>query len=216
MRLVILGAPGAGKGTQASTLSEKLNIPHISTGDIFRNNIKTGTELGKKAKEFIDKGLLVPDAVTIDIVKDRLEQQDCTNGFILDGFPRTIPQAQYLDEVLKGLKVELDVVLNIFVPDSEIIKRMSGRRVCPNCGASYHLIFNPTKESANCDVCKTPVVQREDDKEETVINRLHTYHKQTEPLISYYKEKGKLVTVEGKEDVKHTSSDVLKALGVNK
>lgn len=214
MRLIILGAPGAGKGTQAAMLSEKLKVPHISTGDIFRNNIKGGTELGKKAKRYIDKGQLVPDAVTIEIVKDRLEQQDCTNGFILDGFPRTIPQAEYLDEVLKGLKLELDVVLNILVPDSEIIKRMSGRRVCLNCGASYHLIYKPTKEKDNCDNCKTLVVQRDDDKEETVLQRLHIYHKQTEPLISYYKNKGKLLTVEGKEDVSHTCSDVVKALGI--
>jgi adenylate kinase len=214
MRLIILGAPGAGKGTQAAMLSEKLKIPHISTGDIFRSNIKSGTELGKKAKEYIDKGQLVPDAVTIEIVKDRLEQQDCMNGFILDGFPRTIPQAEYLDEVLKGLMLELDFVLNIFVPDSEIIKRMSGRRVCLNCGASYHLTYKPTKEKDICDKCKTLVVQRDDDKEETVLQRLHTYHKQTEPLISYYKNKGKLLIVEGKEDVNHTSSDVVKALGI--
>jgi adenylate kinase len=215
MRLIILGAPGAGKGTQAAMLSEKLKVPHISTGDIFRNNIKGGTELGKKAKEYIDKGQLVPDAVTIDIVKDRLEQQDCTNGFILDGFPRTIPQAEYLDEVLKDhLKLELDFALNILVLDSEIIKRMSGRRVCPNCGASYHLVYKPTKEKGSCDLCKTPVVQRDDDKEETVLQRLQIYHKQTEPLISYYKNKGKLKTVEGREDVNHTSSDVVKALGI--
>jgi adenylate kinase len=215
MRLIILGAPGAGKGTQAAMLSLKLKVPHISTGDIFRNNIKGGTELGKKAKEYIDKGQLVPDAVTIDIVKDRLEQQDCTNGFILDGFPRTIPQAEYLDEVLKDhLKLELDFALNILVLDSEIIKRMSGRRVCPNCGASYHLVYKPTKEKGSCDLCKTPVVQRDDDKEETVLQRLQIYHKQTEPLISYYKNKGKLKTVEGREDVNHTSSDVVKALGI--
>jgi adenylate kinase len=214
MRLIILGAPGAGKGTQASMLSEKLKIPHISTGDIFRNNIKGGTELGKKAKEYIDKGMLVPDSLTVDIVKDRLEQADCSNGFILDGFPRTIPQAEYLEEVLKNLKVELDVVLNIFVPDEGIIKRMSGRRVCLNCGATYHLIYNQTKQEGICDVCKTAVVQRDDDKEETVLSRLQTYHKQTEPLISYYKEKNKLLTVEGKEDLRHTSEDVIKALGV--
>jgi adenylate kinase len=212
MRLILLGAPGAGKGTQASMLSEKLNIPHISTGDIFRNNIKGGTSLGIKAKEFMDKGMLVPDSLTVDIVKDRLEQQDCKNGFILDGFPRTIPQAEYLDEVLKGLDSKIDVVLNIFVPDAEIIKRMSGRRVCLNCGATYHTIYKNTKAEGICDNCKTPVIQRDDDKEETVVNRLHVYHKQTEPLIAYYKEK--VITVTGKEDVNHTSSDVIKALGV--
>ena len=212
MRMILLGAPGAGKGTQATLLSQKLNIPHISTGDIFRNNIKGGTELGKKAKEFIDKRLLVPDSLTVDIVKDRLAQNDCTRGFILDGFPRTIPQAEYLEEVLKSLQAAVDVVLNIFVPDQEIIKRMSGRRVCLNCGATYHLVYKNTKVDGICDKCSTPVIQRDDDKEETVLNRLLVYHKQTEPLIAFYKEK--VVTVEGKEDVNHTSSDVLKALGV--
>ena len=214
MRLILLGAPGAGKGTQASMLSQKLNIPHISTGDIFRNNIKGGTELGKKAKEYIDKGLLVPDTLTIDIVKDRLQQQDCGKGFILDGFPRTIPQAEYLDDVLVTLGVALDGVLNIFVPDAEIIKRMSGRRFCPGCSATYHVIYKPTKEEDICDVCKTTVIQREDDKAETVISRLDTYHKQTEPLIEYYSKKGKVLTVTGKEDVTHTSEAVLMVLGV--
>lgn len=212
MRMILLGAPGAGKGTQASMLSKKLNIPHISTGDIFRNNIKDRTELGMKAKEYIDKGMLVPDSLTIDIVKDRLEQQDCVNGFILDGFPRTINQAEYLDAVLKSLNSKLDVVLNIWVPDDEIIKRMSGRRVCTNCGATYHTIYQMTKNDGICDVCQSPVIQRADDKEETVLKRLLTYHEQTEPLIVYYKEK--VVTVKGKEDVSHTTSDVLEALGV--
>ena len=154
MRLILLGAPGAGKGTQASMLSEKLNIPHISTGDIFRSNIKGGTELGIKAKEYIDKGLLVPDSLTVDIVKDRIKQQDCNNGFILDGFPRTIPQAEYLDEVLNSLNAKVDVVLNIFVPDSEIIKRMSGRRVCLNCGATYHIIYKTTKDEGYVIIVK--------------------------------------------------------------
>lgn len=212
MRIILLGAPGAGKGTQAAMLAEKYNIPHISTGDIFRSNIKGGTELGKKAKEFIDQGLLVPDSLTVEIVKDRLQKEDCSNGFVLDGFPRTIPQAEYLDNVLESLNVELDSVLNIFVEDSEIIKRMSGRRVCPGCGASYHLFFKPTKVDGVCDICKAAVVQREDDKEETVLNRLHTYHQQTEPLIAFYKERNKLITVTGKEDVTHTTEHVLEAL----
>jgi len=214
MRLILLGAPGAGKGTQAAMLSEKLNIPHISTGDIFRYNIKNGTALGIKAKEYIDKGLLVPDELTIDIVKDRLLQDDCKNGFILDGFPRTIPQAEYLEVALKSMGVKLDAVLNIFVADEEIIKRMSGRRVCPSCGASYHLIFNPTKAEGVCDSCHTNVIQREDDKEETVLSRLHTYHSQTEPLIEFYKRKGVLLTVLGKDAVVATSQEVLKVLGV--
>jgi len=214
MRLVLLGAPGAGKGTQAAMISEKLNIPHISTGDIFRSNIKEGTELGNKAKEYIDKGMLVPDEITIGIVKGRLLQQDCVKGFILDGFPRTIPQAEYLEKALKDMNIELDVVLNIFVADDAIIKRMSGRRVCPVCGASYHIVHNPPKHDGKCESCNTDVIQREDDKEETVIKRLKTYHQQTEPLIEFYNKKGKLKTVVGKESVEDTSDEVIKALNI--
>lgn len=214
MRLILLGAPGAGKGTQAAFLAEKFNVPHISTGDIFRSNIKSKTELGLKAKEYIDKGMLVPDELTISIVKDRLTKDDCKKGFLLDGFPRTIPQAEYLDKALKEMGVELDYVLNIHVDDETIIKRMSGRRVCQACGATYHIIFNPTKEKDICDSCKSNVIQREDDKEETVIERLKTYHDQTEPLIEYYKKSGKLVTAFGKEAIGETSKEVLRALGV--
>lgn len=214
MRLVILGAPGAGKGTQAALISEKINIPHVSTGDIFRSNIKNGTDLGKKAKEFIDKGLLVPDELTIDIVKDRLGQEDCKNGFILDGFPRTIPQADYLENALNEMGTALDAVLNIYVADEEIIKRMSGRRVCSGCGVSYHVIFNPSRVQGVCDICGAATVQREDDKEDTVLNRLQTYHKQTEPLIEYYRKMNKLVTANGQEKVEDTSKEVMKALGV--
>lgn len=214
MRLILLGAPGAGKGTQAVMLAERLNVPHISTGDIFRFNIKNGTELGKKAKEYIDKGLLVPDEITMGIVKDRLQQEDCSKGFILDGFPRTIPQAEYLDQVLNGMGVSLDAVLNIYVEDEDIIKRLSGRRVCTNCGMSYHTLYNPTSRPGICDNCKEKVIQRDDDKEETVINRLHTYHQQTEPLIEYFTKQGKLVTAVGKEKIEDTSNEVLKALGV--
>lgn len=214
MRLILLGAPGSGKGTQAAKLSEKFNIPQISTGDIFRSNIKNGTELGKKAKEYIDKGLLVPDEVTVGIVKDRLQQPDCKNGFILDGFPRTIPQAEYLDNVLKDMGIALDAVLNIHVPDEKIIERMSGRRVCPGCGASYHLVFNPPTKDNVCDSCKAGLIQREDDKAETVINRLKTYHDQTEPLIEYYNKQGKLVTAVGQEEIDDTTKEVYKALGV--
>jgi adenylate kinase len=214
MKLILLGAPGAGKGTQATKLSQKLSIPHISTGDIFRNNIKNGTELGKKAKEYIDKGMLVPDELTISIVKDRLMQDDCKNGFILDGFPRTIPQAQYLEKALNEMGTDIDHVVNIDVEDEEIIKRMSGRRVCPNCGATFHMVFRPTKADGVCDACNANVIQRDDDKEETVISRLKTYHEQTEPLIDFYSKRGNLLTVTGKEEIEETSKAVMKVLGV--
>lgn len=214
MRMIILGAPGAGKGTQAVNLSKKFQAPHISTGDIFRANIKEGTELGKKAKEFIDAGKLVPDELTVAIVKDRLSQPDCKNGFVLDGFPRTIPQADYLESALDEMSYKLDAVLNIRVDDEEIIRRMSGRRVCPSCGASFHLIHHPSKVSGICDNCGKSVIQREDDKEETVLQRLKTYHSQTEPLIEYYEHKGKVVNVDGRDEVEHTTQDVLKALGI--
>lgn len=212
MRLILLGAPGAGKGTQAVNLSSKYNIPHISTGDIFRFNIKNGTELGKRAKEYIDKGLLVPDEVTIDIVEDRLKKEDCKGGFLLDGFPRTIPQADALEATLERLGVSLDAVINIDVPDSEIITRMSGRRVCSGCGMSFHTIFNPTKVEGKCDECGSAVIQRADDKEETVLERLKTYHDQTEPLIKYYDAKGKVLTVKGEEKIEDTTKSVLNAL----
>lgn len=216
MRLVLLGAPGAGKGTQAQVISEKFSIPHISTGDIFRSNIKNGTELGKKAKEFIDKGLLVPDEVTIGIVKDRLKESDCKNGFILDGFPRTIPQAEALDEVLSGLSTPLDHVVNIFVSEREIIERISGRRICQKCGKSYHVKYNPPAAEGVCDVCSSKVIQRDDDKEDTVISRIDTYHRQTEPLIDYYKKKGILLTVEGRDLIEDTTKEVMRVLGVDK
>jgi adenylate kinase len=212
MRLILLGAPGAGKGTQAVVISEKYSVPHISTGDMLRSNIKNGTELGKKAKEYIDKGLLVPDELTVDIVKDRIAQPDCKGGFILDGFPRTIYQAEKLDEILKDLAIELDYALNIHVPDEEIIKRMSGRRVCSKCGMSYHILYNQPKEKDLCDSCNSELIQREDDKEETVIQRLSTYHKQTEPLIEYYEKKGKLLLVHGQDSVDDTKKEVLNAL----
>ena len=214
MRLVLLGAPGAGKGTQADILKEKFEIPHISTGDIFRSNIKNNTELGKKAKEYIDKGLLVPDEITVNIVKNRLEEEDCKSGFILDGFPRTIPQAEFLDKVLSELNINLDYVLNIHVPDEELVKRLSGRRVCQKCGKSYHVIYNPPSQENKCDDCGGKLIQRDDDKEETVLNRLKTYHQQTEPLIEYYTKQGKLVTAIGQEEIEDTTKEVMKALGV--
>lgn len=214
MNIVLLGAPGAGKGTQAKTLSEKLSIPHISTGDIFRANIKGNTPLGIKAKEYMDKGELVPDELTVEIVKDRLAKPDCAKGFILDGFPRTIPQAEYLDKVLNDMKIELDATLLINVKDEDIIERMSGRRTCPNCGASYHIVFNPTKVEGVCDICNTPVIQRPDDAAETVLNRLETYHKQTQPLISYYEKAGKLKVADGADEVEETTVRVFQALGI--
>lgn len=214
MRIVILGAPGAGKGTQAKTISEKLAIPHISTGDIFRFNIKGNTPLGIKAKEYIDKGQLVPDELTKEIVKDRLCKPDCSEGFILDGFPRTIPQAEYLDNVLTEMNIKLDVALLIDVKDEDIIDRMSGRRVCTNCGATYNVVFNPTKVDGICDTCNLTVTQREDDTPETVLNRLETYHKQTQPLIKYYEDEGKLLVVLGAGEVEETSSRILKVLGI--
>ncbi|MCX7843623.1 MAG: adenylate kinase [Clostridia bacterium] len=214
MRLILLGAPGSGKGTQAALLQEKLNIPHISTGDIFRSNIKSGTELGKLAKCYIDKGMLVPDSVTIDLVKDRLRQPDCNNGFIMDGFPRTIPQAEYLENALKEMGMHVDAALNIDVPDEVIISRISGRRICPACGMSYNVVSNPPRTEGICDSCGGRVVHRDDDKEETVVNRLKVYHEQTEPLIKFYEARGKLKTVDGQGSVEESSKRVFKVLGI--
>lgn len=214
MKLVVLGAPGAGKGTQAVILAEKLKVPHISTGDIFRSNIKEGTPLGKLAKQYIDSGALVPDDVTIGIVKDRLQKPDCKNGFILDGFPRTIAQAQSLDDMLASMQTKLDSVLDLEVEDEVIIKRLSGRRVCPDCSASYHIDFNPPKKDAICDSCGAKLIQREDDREQTVINRLKTYHAQTEPLIGYYRGEGILKEAQGKGQIADTTIEVFKALGI--
>jgi len=214
MRIVLLGAPGAGKGTQAKTISEKLAIPHISTGDIFRFNIKGSTPLGIKAKEYIDKGELVPDEITVEIVKNRLGNQDCAKGYILDGFPRTIPQAEYLDNILNEMNINLDLALLIDVKDEDILERMSGRRVCTNCGMTYNIVFNPTKVEGICDVCNSPVIQRADDAHETVLSRLETYHKQTQPLIKYYEKAGKLVVATGAGEVEETTSRVMKVLGI--
>jgi len=214
MRIVLLGAPGAGKGTQAKTISEKLAIPHISTGDIFRFNIKENTPLGIKAKKYIDKGELVPDEITVEIVKNRLGNQDCAKGYILDGFPRTIPQAEYLDNILNEMNINLDLALLIDVKDEDILERMSGRRVCTNCGMTYNIVFNPTKVEGICDVCNSPVIQRADDAHETVLSRLETYHKQTQPLIKYYEKAGKLVVATGAGEVEETTSRVMKVLGI--
>lgn len=212
MRLVLLGAPGSGKGTQAVVITKEFNVPHISTGDIFRYNIKNNTELGKQAKTFIEKGLLVPDEITIGIVRDRLVKDDCKKGFILDGFPRTINQAMKLKEILNDMGAKLDCVLNIDVTDTEIINRISGRLVCSKCGMSYHVKSNPPKYKGICNECNSLVVQREDDKEETIIKRLETYHKETEPLIEYYKQMGLLDTIVGNENIEQTTEEVKKVL----
>ncbi len=208
MKLILLGAPGAGKGTQAEIISAKYEIPTISTGNIIRAALKNGTEMGLKAKSYIDAGELVPDDVVIGIIKERLSEPDCKNGYILDGFPRTIPQAQALDE----MGFAIDAALSIEVSDEEIVKRMSGRRVCEGCGASYHTVFKkPAKEGA-CDLCGGKLVIRKDDEPETVQNRLHVYHEQTEPLKEYYRAAGKLLTVEGQDEVADTTRLVLAEL----
>ncbi len=216
MRLVLLGAPGAGKGTQAVRLSKEYNIPQISTGDIFRYNIKNGTPLGKLAKEYMDKGGLVPDEVTVRIVKDRLQQADCNNGFILDGFPRTIPQAESLDKILHQIDKVIDFALNVDVADELIVKRLSGRRVCPDCGKIYHTISEPPKKDGFCDVDGAALIQRDDDKEETIWNRLQTYHERTEPLIGFYGKQGKLATVEGSKSIEQTTMEIDAILRKNK
>lgn len=208
MKLILLGAPGAGKGTQAEIISERLSVPTISTGNIIRAALKAQTEMGIKAKEFIDKGLLVPDDVVIGIIRDRLKENDCKNGFILDGFPRTVPQAQALDD----MGIEIDKVIDIQVPDEKIVQRLSGRRVCSGCGASYHLLYKKPEKDGVCNSCGAQLVQRTDDREETVLERLKVYHEQTEPLVDYYRKKNKLVVVEGQEEVSDTTALTLKAL----
>ena len=208
MKLIFLGAPGAGKGTQAEVVSERLSIPTISTGNIIRAAIKDGTEMGKKAKDFIEKGALVPDEVVIGIIKDRLKEDDCKNGFILDGFPRTVPQAEALDE----MGIEIDRVIDIEVPDEKIAARMSGRRVCQGCGASYHLLYKKPEKEGVCNSCGGELVQRKDDHPDTVLERLAVYHTQTEPLKEFYEKKGKLRIVEGQEEIADTTALTLKAL----
>ena len=197
MKIIMLGAPGAGKGTQAKMIADKYKVPHVSTGDIFRANIKNGTELGKEAKQYMDKGLLVPDELTVKILLDRVAQADCENGYVLDGFPRTIPQAEVLDKALTELGDKIDYAIDVKVPDENIIKRMSGRRACLACGATYHIEHIPPKKEGVCDRCGEALVLRDDDKEETVKNRLNVYHEQTQPLIEYYTGKGILKEVDG-------------------
>ena len=210
MNIIFFGAPGAGKGTQAEIVSKKLDIPTISTGNIIREAIKNGTEMGLSAKSYIDAGKLVPDEVVIGIIKDRLDMDDCKNGFILDGFPRTIPQAKALDE----MGVKIDVVLNIEVSDEDIVKRKSGRRTCPKCGSTYHIEFNPTKTEGVCDNCGTELTVRKDDHPDVVKSRLDVYHSETEPLKAFYQEKGILRTVVGQKELKDTTALTAKALGI--
>ena len=208
MKVIILGAPGAGKGTQAKKLAAEYSIPHISTGDIFRANIKEGTELGKKAKAYMDAGQLVPDELVCDLVVDRIQQDDCKNGYLLDGFPRTIPQAEALDAAVEKLGEKIDYAVNIDVPDDNIINRMSGRRACVGCGATYHIVFNPPKVEDVCDVCGKSLILRDDDKPETVKTRLDVYHAQTQPLIDYYAGRGVLVTVDGTQNMDKVFADI--------
>ena len=211
MKMILLGPPGAGKGTQAANLSVALKIPHISTGDIFRANIKEGTALGLLAKSFIDAGKLVPDDVTISIVENRLGADDCRSGFIMDGFPRTIPQAQMFDTMLQKRNAGVELVVNIKVPDSAIIKRMGGRRMC-SCGRTYHILNNPPKKEGICDYCGNNLYIRDDDKEETVRERLKTYHEQTSPLIEYYERKGLILNIDGMKPIDETTQEILEGL----
>lgn len=213
MKIIMLGAPGAGKGTQAKKIAEKYQIPHISTGDIFRFNIKEGTELGMKAKAFMDQGGLVPDELTIDMLMDRIQKEDCQNGYVLDGFPRTIPQAESLTSALNERGQKIDYAVNVDVPDENIVNRMSGRRACLSCGATYHIVYKPSKVEGICDVCGDKLVLRDDDKPETVKKRLSVYHDQTQPLIDYYKEAGVLANVDGTQDMEKVFSDIVAVLG---
>lgn len=208
MKIIMLGAPGAGKGTQAKMIAEEYHIPHVSTGDMFRMNIKNGTELGMEAKEYMDQGLLVPDELTVRILLDRVKKEDCKDGYVLDGFPRTIPQAEVLEEALNKLGDQIDYAINVEVPDENIIRRMSGRRACLSCGATYHIEHVPPKKEGICDDCGETLVLRDDDKPETVEKRLRVYQEQTQPLIDFYAAKGVLCNVDGTQDMQ----DVFKAI----
>ena len=213
MKIIMLGAPGAGKGTQAKMIAEKYSIPHVSTGDIFRANIKDQTELGMEAKKYMDQGLLVPDELTVKILLDRVAKDDCKNGYVLDGFPRTIPQAEVLDEAVSELNESIDFAINVDVKDENIVKRMSGRRACLKCGATYHIEHIPPKKEGICDKCGSELVLRDDDKPETVQKRLNVYHEQTQPLIDYYNKKGILKEVDGSQDMKDVFSAIVAILG---
>lgn len=213
MKIIMLGAPGAGKGTQAKMIADKYGVPHVSTGDIFRANIKNGTELGMEAKKYMDQGLLVPDELTVKILLDRVSQPDCKNGYVLDGFPRTIPQAEVLDKALAELGESVDYAIDVDVPDENIVKRMSGRRACVSCGATYHVVHVPPKKEGICDRCGSELILRDDDKPETVKNRLDVYHKQTQPLIDFYTKKGVLKTVDGTVDMQDVFKAIVAILG---
>ncbi|MDB6277265.1 adenylate kinase [Clostridioides difficile] len=216
MRIILLGPPGAGKGTQAAGIVEKYNIPHISTGDIFRKNIKEGTELGKKAKEYMDQGLLVPDELTVGLVTDRISQEDCKNGFMLDGFPRNVAQGEHLDIFLKNAGISLDKVVNIEVDKSILVSRAVGRRICKSCGATYHVEFNPTKVEGVCDVCQGELYQRADDNEETVSKRIQVYLDETKPLVDYYSKQGIIADIKGDQAIDKVFEDIVAALGSGK
>lgn len=209
MKIVMLGAPGAGKGTQAKQIAAKYAIPHISTGDIFRANLKEGTELGKKAKVYMDQGQLVPDSLTLDLIMDRFQKDDCKNGYVLDGFPRTIPQAEALTKALEANNDKIDFAVNVDVPDENIVNRMSGRRACAKCGGTFHIKFNPTKVEGICDLCGGELYIRDDDKPEIVTKRLVAYHDQTQPLIDYYDKEGILKNVDGTQDVDKVFNDIV-------
>ena len=213
MKVIMLGAPGAGKGTQAKKIAARYNIPHISTGDIFRANIKNGTELGKKAKTYMDQGLLVPDELVVDLVVDRVNKEDCKDGYVLDGFPRTIPQAEALDKALEALSQKVDYAIDVDVPDENIVRRMGGRRACVGCGATYHLEYAPTKVEGICDTCGKELILRDDDKPETVQKRLNVYHEQTQPLIDYYEKAGILKSVDGTVDINDVFQAITEILG---
>ncbi len=213
MKIIMLGAPGAGKGTQAKMIAEKYGVPHISTGDIFRANIKAGTELGKKAQAYINEGKLVPDELTLELIMDRFNEPDCEDGYILDGFPRTIPQAKALDEALAKKNDKVDYAINVVVPDEAIIKRMGGRRACLKCGGTYHVVFHPTKTEGICDACGGELIIRDDDKPEVVKARLTTYHAQTEPLIKYYEEQGVVRNFDGTKELNEVFGEIEKLLG---
>ena len=213
MKIIMLGAPGAGKGTQAKMIADKYAVPHVSTGDIFRANIKEGTELGKEAKKYMDQGLLVPDELTVKILLDRVAKEDCANGYVLDGFPRTIPQAECLDAALAAKGEAIDYAVDVDVPDENIINRMSGRRACVACGATYHIVHIPTKVEGVCDRCGESLILRDDDKPETVKKRLDVYHAQTQPLIDYYTSKNVLKTVDGTQDMEAVFQAIVDILG---
>jgi adenylate kinase len=216
MRIILLGPPGAGKGTQAACIVDKYKIPHISTGDIFRKNIKEGTDLGKKAKEYMDQGLLVPDELTVGLVTDRLSQDDCKNGFMLDGFPRNVAQAQQLGQYLNSVDLALDRVINIEVDKDILVGRAVGRRICKSCGATYHVEFNPPKVDGTCDVCGGELYQRADDNEETVSKRIQVYLDETKPLADYYSNEGIIANINGEQSIDKVFADIVDALGSEK